>query len=441
VSLPASLHTVTVTGRFETPDGIPQTGTVTFDPAPTVLTSSDVIVSGRVSVTLDATGSFSAALLATDEPAVSPSGWTYTVTEDITGRLKRVYPLSLPYAAPTVALSAVAPASPASGTFTVITGPAGPQGAASSVPGPTGPAGPVGLTGPQGIQGIQGLTGYSVLSGTAVPDGTVGNDGDVYLQYSSTTLFTIPATTITVYTRAAGAWTPYATPLKGATWYANSGSTTAVGSIQGDLLLRTDSGDIYQRSAVGWGSPILNIKGTDTTALVTGMTSIPRLLVNSQSLVLGTSGSLRLTYFTAPSSQTLTQVRTVTGSTAAGATPTLCRIGLYSVNGANGNLTLVASTPNDTTLFAAASTAYTKSFSSSVAVTANQRYALGIIVVSAAALPTFVGAGIAGNAMFSEMAIAPRLTGVITGQADLPASLTDGALTGDLSPIYAAILP
>lgn len=152
------------------------------------------------------------------------------------------------------------------------------------------------------------------------------------------------------------------------------------------------------------------------------------------------SGSLILTPFNGKLQQPSTQVRVVTGSTAAGATPTLCRIGLYQITTILGILTgtLVASTPNDTTLFAAANTPYTKAWSVAVTPQPGQRYAVGTLVVTGAAAPTFVGQQFMNAA---EAALSPRMAGTLTAQADLPATWVDSALATSAFQQYAVILP
>ena len=173
----------------------------------------------------------------------------------------------------------------------------------------------------------------------------------------------------------------------------------------------------------------------DLTPVTTGEATMPRYGVSTSGTSLSASGSLCLTYFTARRTETVTQVWTHTGNTAAAATPTLCRIGVYTVDG-TGAGTLVASTANDTTLFAAAFGAYTRSFSASFSKTAGQLYAVGILVVTAAAIPTFYS-----SQMASAMAgIAPRLAGRVASQADLPASFT-GASVLSHNPIYSELRP
>lgn len=154
--------------------------------------------------------------------------------------------------------------------------------------------------------------------------------------------------------------------------------------------------------------------------LTTGEDAFPReLLVTT---VASSTGQIRLTYFTARKTEVTTQVRMWTGATAAAATPTLCRIGLWTADAAGAGIALVASTANDTTLFAATSTSYTRSWSASYTKIAGQRYAVGALVVSGSATPTFGGA--TGPAYAVEAASAPAMSGVITSQSDLPSSFS-----------------
>jgi hypothetical protein len=174
-----------------------------------------------------------------------------------------------------------------------------------------------------------------------------------------------------------------------------------------------------------------------TNLLTTGEESIPRELATSLGVV-SSSGQIRLTYFTARKTEVTTQVRMYSGSTAAGATPTLCRIGLWLAASDGSCSALVASTANDTTLFAAANTAYTRSWSVSYAKIAGQRYAIGALVVTAAAAPTLSGQA---GFIFGESSVDPVMAGVATGQADLPASMTSAVAGSGGGRPYAAVLP
>lgn len=175
----------------------------------------------------------------------------------------------------------------------------------------------------------------------------------------------------------------------------------------------------------------------ETQALTSGESTIPRLLADNVASLAMTSQLLRLAFHTAKKTETITQVRVMTGTTAAGATPSLVRIGVYTVDTA-GDLTLVASTANDTALLAGANTVYTKALSASFTKSAGQRYAFGLLVVTAAAAPTIVGALIPGS---TEGGVAPRLNANVAAQADLPATVAAGSLAGTTGIIYGVVVP
>lgn len=154
----------------------------------------------------------------------------------------------------------------------------------------------------------------------------------------------------------------------------------------------------------------------------------------SSSALAATTQTLYLTYFTAKTRLTSTTVAVPTGGTAA-ATVTLARIGLYAVDGA-GNLTLIASTANDTNLFNGTNAFFTKSWSQAVTIHKGQRYALGILVV-ATTTPTFNGFSV--GAVIG--AIGPRLNAQVGSQSDLPASIAVGSLANTNNVIYGEVRP
>jgi hypothetical protein len=124
---PNGVETVTVTAGtagYRTLDGEPYTGTITFTPSVSRVTSAThgVIALGPVNATLSASGQFTETLLATDADDFSPTGWTYRVDETFTTAPGRAYNISLPAATPTVALPALAPVESSSGT---VSAPAG----------------------------------------------------------------------------------------------------------------------------------------------------------------------------------------------------------------------------------------------------------------------------------------------------------------------------
>jgi hypothetical protein len=139
------------------------------------------------------------------------------------------------------------------------------------------------------------------------------------------------------------------------------------------------------------------------------------------------SGNLRLTYFKARKTETITAIRTFSANTAqVGAT--LCRVGIYEEDPDTGDLTLVASIANDTGLWASTLTAYPVSLSASFVKTRGTRYAVGSLVVGASAYPTLPGQQ--ATVPPSEMGQSPKQGGLLGGQTDLPASIS-AALVGD----------
>lgn len=162
----------------------------------------------------------------------------------------------------------------------------------------------------------------------------------------------------------------------------------------------------------------LLISGADPVdALASGESTLSRLLAGGTMTM--TSQTLRLTLFTARKTEVITKAKWFASTTAAGATPTLVRYGIYTED-ADGGLTLVASTVNDTAIFAAPNTGYQKTLSASFTKTAGLRYACGVLVVTAATAPTV-------NGITSVPALltagSPRLAVTLTGQADLPSSV------------------
>lgn len=173
--------------------------------------------------------------------------------------------------------------------------------------------------------------------------------------------------------------------------------------------------------------------------LTTGEETVSRLIAQSNSAVTMSTQGMRLAYFTARKSQTATQVRIISGATAAGATPSLVRVGIYTV-AANGDITLAASTPNDTTLLASTSTVYSKSLSASLTLNKGGRYAFGLLIVTAAATPTLVGLSTtAGSSV--EAGQAPKVASFIAAQADLPNSVVSGSLSDSHLTLYGVVLP
>lgn len=296
-----------------------------------------------------------------------------------------------------------------------VKGDPGPQGLAG-VPGPQGPKGDTGDQGPQGIQGPPGATGPQGIEGppgpSNGPQGEQGDPGIIVVEHDADGTVERPDSAV-VY------WIGSAVPQNAAPtdlWY---GSTADIPqSYEATLLAAQQYTD------------------TQITGLIADyqVTDQP-----TQGEIVPARGDAAFSTASAQGSQVLygpcfTAIRTETVSNvtlycvaAASVNPTLVRIGLYLLN-ADGSATLVASTANNTTLLMAANTAYSQALTAPYELTAGQRYFVGLLVVQASGtLPTTIGLT-ANTAVLPLLLATPALSFKITGQADLPSSLTSGQL-------------
>jgi hypothetical protein len=123
--LPGNLTAITLTGTYLTATGVPCSGTVTFnlDSVIADATGSVILYPSATVATLDANGSFSIELAATNDTHLYPEPFTYRVTERLTGAQPRVYSISLPSSlAPTVDLSTLTPTQPITPVGVTISG-------------------------------------------------------------------------------------------------------------------------------------------------------------------------------------------------------------------------------------------------------------------------------------------------------------------------------
>lgn len=169
--------------------------------------------------------------------------------------------------------------------------------------------------------------------------------------------------------------------------------------------------------------------------LAIGESTLPRRQVASAGATLP-AGSLSLTYFTAQKTETVNQVRTCTGSAAA-VDATLCRIGIYEVDVSN-NLTLVASTENDTALWSEIGVTYSNVLMSSFTKKRGVRYAVGELIVGATSTPDLLGQT---QLVGDEAAQSPRLSGLVVDQADLPTDIPAELISGTAVQVYAVLVP
>jgi hypothetical protein len=123
MALPSDFDTVTVTGRYIDLAGNALVGTVTFTSSTTVVDASVpvTIVPVPLVATLDPNGAFSIALPATDDPDISPNGYTYKVEERFGGKLLRTYSIQVPYdTVGSIDLATIAPVQPVTASVQLL---------------------------------------------------------------------------------------------------------------------------------------------------------------------------------------------------------------------------------------------------------------------------------------------------------------------------------
>jgi len=161
--------------------------------------------------------------------------------------------------------------------------------------------------------------------------------------------------------------------------------------------------------------------------VTTGLDLFDRRMAQA-SMALGASGTMRAMFFTPDVSFTAANITVQTGATAAAATPTLCRMALYSVDASNRFTAELANTANDTTLFATTFTAYTRALSQTVSLVQGTRYAVGILVVSATTMPNF--AGVTSLVVSSQPWIAAASSTIADLPGAFPYTMGSGAAGG-----------
>lgn len=114
---------VEIRGRYLRADGDPATGVVTFVPRSRGTNTATNLLRTEAAIVavLDDQGAFTVTLQATDDPAWSPSGWTYQVRERVgEGGYGRRFDIEVPAAAAGtgIDLADVAPVEPAEGAAT-----------------------------------------------------------------------------------------------------------------------------------------------------------------------------------------------------------------------------------------------------------------------------------------------------------------------------------
>jgi hypothetical protein len=226
-NLPASVPTVTLHGKYLGPDGRPLRGWVEIlAPTPLTFPTAQAFVTGPVVIPLDAEGGFTVTLPATDVEGSNPADWAYWITEKLQGmRDRKPYAIKLPQALKDPWLDQLAPTDP-------------------------------------GTPNYVGVEGNRIYQGSAVPPAGLGRHGDMYVRTEVTAAFlNVSDTRVTVYANVDGTWVMQSGEVRGSKIYVNNASTPSTATKPGDLLIRSDNGDFYQRDASGWGTVRGNLKG------------------------------------------------------------------------------------------------------------------------------------------------------------------------------------
>lgn len=233
---------------------------------------------------------------------------------------------------------------------------------------------------------------------------------------------------------------PAVTTTNGVSYVRIGWECTVAGTPGTWVELRALTGDLaLTNGAIAATAGIDGYKIIESETLTAGEGTINRLAPTNSATAM-TSGLMRIAYFTAKRTETIANVRIFTGNTAAAATPTLVRVGIWTADAAGALLSLVASTTNDTALLATPSTftAFTKALTASFSKVAGTRYAVGLLVVSGAAVPTIPTT--AGALAATETSISPKVCGTMSGLADLPSSAVSGSVGNSGNVPYFALV-
>ena len=259
---------------------------------------------------------------------------------------------------------------------------------------------------------IKNLSAYTVniLGGTQ----SISVSGTVY---SASTPYTVPINTAYTFAYTGGIWycmvTTDMSKVGGTLPIANggTGATSAAAALTSLNALSNDTFLGFNQQS----SSVIDVFG--------------RNLIN-QSTGPGT-GAIWLTYFTPAATATISQITMASGITASSGL-TLARMGLYTVDG-SGNLTLVARTASDTTLFNTNQTIYVRNlnttggYPATYQLIAGTRYALAIIMTGTT-MPSLACLGYSQTVGAAITALSPRTNGTYTGQTDLTTTISVGSI-------------
>lgn len=227
-NLPDTVPTVTLHGKYLGPDGRPLRGWVEIlAPIPLTFPGAEAFITGPVVIPLDPEGTFSVELPATDVDGQNPQEWAYWITERLSGVPDRKpYAIALPQALVDPWLDEIAPSDPATPNF---------------IP----------------VQGAQ------IYTGEDAPPFGLGRHGDHYVQREQidTPLAGLTDTRVLFWANINDVWELQPGEVSGGKIYVSATTPPVEDSKIGDVLIRSDTGDMLQHTEAGWGSPVTNLVG------------------------------------------------------------------------------------------------------------------------------------------------------------------------------------
>lgn len=225
--------------------------------------------------------------------------------------------------------------------------------------------------------------------------------------------------------------------------YVNGAVQASLVDAKGDLIAATGA-DTLARFPVGADGLIVVADSTQAAGLAWAVDNLRAMYLTSgeevrpRSLIAGTetdvsAGYVHLSYWMARKTETINNLQTHSGSVASSGL-TLAKMGVYSVAG-NGDLTKVTECASDTGLWGSTFTSYTRATTGAWAKVAGQRYAFAVIATGTT-MPR-----VGGVTISSISASAPRELGAVTGQTDLPASISSASVSSDYRLFQGYVIP
>lgn len=173
------------------------------------------------------------------------------------------------------------------------------------------------------------------------------------------------------------------------------------------------------------------VVGVNSTQLTSGILTMPRSQASRGAYNYDgvADSTLMLTYVYPSEDIDIDNLMCFTREAGTG-TPTLARMGVYSVDGA-GDLALLASTTSDATILTTAWTGHYKALSTTVRLVAGSVYAFAFVGVGTTMMPGFYGI----NGPSGEFALDPAVCGKVDSSTDLPSTVD----FGDIDPVGVAL--